>query len=184
MKMIVISYSLTGNNEALANSVAKEFAVEHMKITEPKPRTNGSIVLDLIFHRTPQVQPIPERLENYGLILFLGPVWMGHVATPLRAYLKYLKKNPRRYAFISISGGADGENPKLKDELTKRAGKEPTVLIDLHIADLLPSDPKPTRKDTSAYRLNDRDARSLTNIIMKTMRETISNLEDKFHRSR
>ena len=156
MKIGVISYSLTGNNEALANSVAEEFAAEHIRITEPKPRTVGSIILDLIFSKTPQVQPIPGRLENYDLILFFGPVWIGQVATPLRAYFKHLKTNLCRYAFISLSGGADGanSNSKLAGELIRRVGTEPAAIIDLHIADLLPSDPKPTRKDTSAYRLN------------------------------
>ena len=33
-------------------------------------------------------------------------------------------------------------------------------VINLHIADLLPPDPKPDRKDTSAYRLNDRDVKT------------------------
>ena len=50
-------------------------------------------------------------------------------------------------------------------ELNKRVGKEPAALIDLHIADLLPSDPKPNRKDTSAYRLTDKDVKGLTNTI-------------------
>lgn len=175
MKIVVMSYSLTGNNEVLAKSIAEELGVEHIKITEPKPRTMGSIVLDLIFNRTPKVQPIPERLENYDLILFFGPIWMGHVATPFRAYLRRLKTNLSRYAFISISGGADGANLKLTGELKKRVGKEPIALIDLHIADLLPSDPKPVRKDTSAYRINNGDIKKLTNTIMKTVRETILN---------
>lgn len=179
MKTVIVSYSLTGNNEALANSIAEEFEVEHIKISEPKPRAMGSIILDLILNRTPQVQPIPDRLEKYDLILFFGPIWMGQVATPLRAYLKYLKTNLHKYAFISISGGADGPNPKLAGELKKRVGKEPIALIDLHIADLLPSDPKPVRKDTSAYRINNGDIRKLTNTIVKTLRETISHHEGR-----
>jgi hypothetical protein len=174
MKIVVISYSLTGNNEALANSIAEEYAVDHIKITEPKPRTTGSIVLDIILKRTPQVQPIPDILKNYDLILFLGPIWMGQVASPLRPYLKYLKTNLHRYAFISISGGADGPNPKLASELKKRVGKEPIALMDLHIADLLPSHPKPARKDTSAYQINKDDIKKLTNTIVKTLSETIS----------
>ncbi|MDF2536881.1 MAG: hypothetical protein K0R18_3043 [Bacillales bacterium] len=106
MKIVVISYSFTGNNEALASSVAEEFAVEHIKIKETKQRTGGSIILDIIFNRTPKVQPTVDSLENVDLILFFGPIWMGQVATPLRAYLKHLKTNPCKYAFISISGGA------------------------------------------------------------------------------
>jgi flavodoxin len=175
MKTIVISYSLTGNNSDLAKSVAGGFAAEHIKITEPKPRTMGTIVLDMIFKRTPKVQPIPNSLSNYDLILFFGPVWIGQVATPLRAYLKQLQKNPCPYAFISISGGADGPNLKLEGELQKRAGQKPIAVIDLHIADLLPIEPKPTRKVTSAYRVNSGEIKKLTDTIMKTMRVTISN---------
>jgi hypothetical protein len=173
MKIAVISYSLSGNNEALANSIAEEFAAEHIKITETKRRTIGSIILDLIFNRTPQVQPIPDTLEKYDLLLFFGPIWMGQVATPLRAYLMHLKTNLRRYAFISISGGADGPNPKLAGELKKRVGTEPVALINPLIADLLPSNPKPVRKDTSAYRINNGDINKLTDTIVKTVRETI-----------
>jgi hypothetical protein len=173
MKIAVISYSLTGNNEALAKSIAEEFTVEHIKITEPKPRNMVKIILDLIFNRTPQVEPLPDRLKNYDLILLLGPVWMGKVATPLRPYLRYIKSNLCRYTYISISGGAIGANPKLAGELHKRAGREPIAVIDLHIADLLPSDQKPTLKDTSAYRLSSGDVKKLTNTIVKTVRETI-----------
>jgi flavodoxin len=35
MKPIVISYSLTGNNQALATSIATELSAEHIKINEP-----------------------------------------------------------------------------------------------------------------------------------------------------
>lgn len=175
MKIAVVAYSLTGNNEAVAQRVAEEFSAEYIGIAESKRRTMGSIVLDGIFNRTPQVKPMPDKLDNYDLILFWGPVWMGQVATPLRAYLKHIQKIHSRYAFISISGGADGPNPKLAGELKKRTGKEPLALINLYIADLLPSDPKPVRKDTSAYRLNSEDVQKLTAAIVKTIREIFSN---------
>jgi hypothetical protein len=173
MKSIIVSYSLTGNNEALAGSVAKELSVEHIKISEPKPRAMGSIILDMICNRTPQVQPKPDSLNQYDLILFFGPIWMGQAAAPLRSYLRYLKSCSHKYVFISISGGADGANPKLAGELKKRSGAEPAALIDLHIADLLPSDPKPVRKDTSAYRINDGDIKKMTNTIVEALRRLI-----------
>jgi multimeric flavodoxin WrbA len=174
MKVIVISYSFTGNNEALATSIAAEFAAEHIKISESKTRTMGAIILDILLNRTPQVNPIVDNVEDYDLVLFVGPVWMGQVAAPLRAYFKRCKARIGQYAFISISGGALGPNPKLAGELNKRVGKEPAALIDLHIADLLSSDPKPTMKDTSAYRLSDGDVKSLTHTIVKTLREIMA----------
>jgi len=175
MKIAVISYSLTGNNDALASSVAKELAAEHIKITELKPRTTGSIIIDIIFNRTPRVQPIPDRLEKYDPILFVGPVWMGQAASPFRTYFKYLKSHPHKYSFASISGGAINTNPKLAGDLDKRVGSAPAALVDLHIADLLPPDPKPTMKDTSAYRINNGDIKKLTDKIVKNVREAISN---------
>ena len=173
MKIAIISYSLTGNNDALASSVAQELGAEHIKVTEPKSRKMGSIIMDLIFNKTPKIKPQPAGLESFDWILFFGPVWIGQAATPLRVYFKHLKKNPRKYGFISISGGADGPNPKLAGDLKKRMGVEPSVLIDLHIADLLPPEPKPTRAITSVYRINKDDIKKLKETIVKFLRETI-----------
>ena len=97
---------------------------------------------------------------------------MGQIATPFRACFKQLSQKIGKYAFVSISGGADGPNPKLAGELKKRLAKEPVCLIDLHIADLLPAEPEPTREDTMAYRITERDVKHLTDTIVATLRET------------
>lgn len=173
MKVIVISYSLTGNNEALASSIATEFAAEHIKISESKTRNMGTIFFDILFNRTPEISPIVDKVRDNDLVIFVGPVWMGQVASPFRSYFKHLKDRVGPYAFVSISGGADGNNPKLANELNERLGKEPAKLIDLHIADLLPPDPKPKRKDTMAYHLSDNDVRKLTNKVVKTLDELV-----------
>ena len=173
MSIAVVSYSYTGNNETLAAAVAKTLSAEHVKILEVKPRKMSKIILDMILNRTPRVQPLPSVLEQYERILFIAPVWMGKVASPLRAYLKHLKAHPQPYAFASISGGALNTNPKLADGLEKRSGIKPTVFIDLHIADLLPSEPKPTMKDTSAYHLNDAEISKLAEAITVAVKDAI-----------
>jgi hypothetical protein len=174
LKPLVVSYSLTGNNDALAGSIAADLGAEHYTITESKPRTMGTIILDLLLDRTPKVDPPVNKLANEDLVLLVGPVWIGQVATPLRAWLKHLKAVHGRYAFVSISGGADGPNPKLAGELLKRAGREPSALINLLIADLLPPEPKPVRKVTSAYHLSAGDVKSLTRTAVKILRETLA----------
>lgn len=168
-KVIVISYSLTGNNKDLAASLAATLGAEHVRITEPKPRTMGTTVLDMVFRRTPRIMMPVEENEEHDLVLFVGPVWMGQIATPFRACFKQLGPKIGKYAFISVSGGADGPNTKLADELEKRLGREPACLIDLHIADLLPPEPKPTRKDTSAYRITEREVKHLTDTIVENL---------------
>ena len=174
MKVTVISYSLTGNNDALAAGIASAFVAEHIKISEQKPRTTWTIMLDVIFNRTPLVNPPPRVFGNNDLGIFVAPVWMGHIATPLRAYLDCLKNKSITYAFVSISGGADGPNDKLASELNKRVGKKPTALYNTYIADLLPPNPKPNRKLTTAYRLSETEVKSLTSKVVKSLRKTMA----------
>ena len=120
MKTLVISYSLTGNNKTLATSVADALGVEHIIVSEDKPRTNLTITLDLLLNRTPVVKQSIEKLEDYDLVIFIGPVWMGQVATPLRAYFKQFRLSSGQYAFISISGGSEEGNPNLKDDFVQK----------------------------------------------------------------
>lgn len=173
MKILIISYSLTGNNHALAMSIASKLNAEHIAVLESKIRTPFRILLDIVFHRTPKVKPKIENGSAYDYVIFMAPVWMGLVATPLRAYFENLKNQLGNYGFITISGGADGHNTKLEAELTKRLGKTPDVLIDMRIADLLPAEPKPKRKDTSSYRLKEKDVKHLTQTIVLALEEKL-----------
>ena len=161
MKAVIVSYSLTGNNDSLAGSLAAVLGAEHVKITERGRRTMGTIALDNMLKRVPQVSVPAVKPEERDLVVFVGPVWMGQVASPFRACFRELGPRLGQYAFVSICGGAEGPNPKLAAELTKRLGKEPAVLVELHKADLLPSTPKPTRDDTMKYRVGDEQIRQL-----------------------
>lgn len=167
MNIAIVSYSYTGNNEMFAACVAKDLSATHIKITTQKPMTMGSIILDMVFTRTPKVQPVPDSLKQYDLVLFFAPVWMGHIASPLRTYWDYLKSNPQAHGFFSISGGADGENPKLLAELLKRTGTKPAIMLDQHIKDFIPQNSKTTRNDTSAYKISETEAGYLSSIAIK-----------------
>ena len=86
MKVVVLSYSLTGNNEILAANIAAEFKVGHVKINESKQRTMNTIVFDILFNWTPKVHQDIDKIDGSNMIIFVGSVWMGHVATPFRKY--------------------------------------------------------------------------------------------------
>jgi hypothetical protein len=133
----------------------------------------GKIVLDVVLKRTPKIIMPAEKIEAYDWVLFVGPVWMGQIASPFRACFSQLSQKIGKYAFVSICGGADGPNPELTGELEERLGKEPACLLDLHIADLLPSEPKPTRDDTMGYRITEGDVKYLTDTVVATLREAM-----------
>ncbi|MDF2949703.1 MAG: hypothetical protein K0R07_1742 [Sedimentibacter sp.] len=174
MKIAIISFSYTGNNSRLAECVARQLSAEHIKILPQNSVTFGTIAMDMIFNRTPKVHPAPDILSKYDLMLFFAPVWMGHVASPIRQYLKYLKSNQKQYAFLSISGGADGANTKLLNDLVKRTGTKPIFIVDHHIKDLLSSDTVSTRKDTSDYLINEAEVNRLSELTMKEIKKFTS----------
>src|SRR5512136_2043847 len=107
MKMTIVSYSLTGNNERLAKNLAGALAATHISITEPKGRTMATIALDNMLNRTPRVTVPAVKPEEQELVVFVSPVWMGQVASPLRACFKELGPKLGKYAFVSICGGAE-----------------------------------------------------------------------------
>ena len=165
----VISYSLTGNNDALAASLAQALAAKHVRVTEPGKRSMATILTDLAFKRTPRVQAAAGEIERYDLVLFVGPVWMGQIATPLRACFRELRSRVPRYAFVSICGGADGPNPGLAGELRRRLARDPAAVVELPIADLLPPEPRPRRRDTMAHRVNQGEVARLTDAVVEAL---------------
>ncbi len=168
MKLLIMSYSYTGNNEIFAKSIAEKLNMEHICITENKKRTIGTIIADFVLHRTPQTEPSPQVMSDYDLIIFVAPVWMGQSAFPLRPYFNELKKHPQKYAYISLSGYA---NPELPSKLKHITGYEATKVIELHIADLLPPEPKPTPQTISKYRLNEQEVNTLAKQTVSKLKE-------------
>lgn len=119
--------------------------LEHLE--EKGRRNHLRTTLDLLFKRTPRVR-LPRCLQPDATVplLLMGPVWMGQIAFPLRACLQLLSQNPRPYAVLCLSGGGQGpdSNPKLLSEIEKRVGRPPLVVLNPHVADLLPQTTKPS----------------------------------------
>lgn len=172
VKTTIISYSFTGNNDKLAEYLARQTGADHIRVTEPQKRTFGKIAFDRLYGRTPRINESLEKAGMSDFILFIGPVWMYQIASPLRSCFKQLRRSRADYAFASISGGADGpdSNSGLRRELTKRMKREPRDVFDLHIAaNLLPADPKPTRDDTSVYKVTAQDIEFLGNKVLQIL---------------
>ncbi len=170
MNIAIVSYSYTGNNNRFAESLAESLSAELVRVQPKKQVTYGTITMDLMLGRTPAVAPSPESLSRFDLLVFVAPIWMGLVAFPLRAYLAALRKHPKPYCFLSISGGADSVNPKVPDELKKRAGQAPVFVLDQHIRDLLPAEPAPTRDDTTKYQLTNEDLAQITKKALEQLK--------------
>lgn len=171
MKIGIFSYSLTGNNNKLGEKISRELGFEHIVIKETEERKIGKIILDMLFGRKPKTSPNPEKMNSYDYIIFLSPIWMGKVASPMRNYLSYVKNNGKKYSFFSISGGAMGPNPKIQKELKKRTGKYPDIQKDFQKVDLMNTAKKPTSKETSDYQITEKDIEIIYNQILELLKK-------------
>jgi flavodoxin len=123
MKTIIVYYSRTGNNAALAEKVAERLGADRFELIDANPRTMKTIVLDMLFNRYPPLKAFPENIGKYDLVVFMGPIWMFGIASPMRTCFKELKKKMGEYAFVSINGGALGPNTKIAGKLVRRLGR-------------------------------------------------------------
>jgi hypothetical protein len=35
----------------------------------------------MLFNRTPKIDTVPAKLDVYDSVIYVGPVWMGHIAS-------------------------------------------------------------------------------------------------------
>ena len=153
MKTIIVYYSNTHNNEILAYYIQKKLSCDILKIEEVRKRTGLTILMDLIFNRTPKLNQHSISLELYSDIIFVAPIWASKIASPLRAFLHKEKQNVKHYSFISLCGGVKGQLENIKKQLSEILGCEPSAAKELWISDILAMDKKNNIKYTSGYRV-------------------------------
>jgi len=170
MKTIIIYYSNTHNNEILAHNLQKKLSCDILKIEEVGKRTGLTILMDLLFDKTPKIKDHSISLELYSYIIFVAPIWASKIASPLKAFLLKEKQHVKRYSFISLCGGVKGQLEKIKKQLLKILQREPEVVKELCINDLLVSERKNSVKYTSAYRVLPADLENFKEKINEFLR--------------
>lgn len=174
MNIKVISYSYTGNNDALAEGFANAIGAEHLRIIEPKKRTAGKIVRENVFNRDPKINLSGDEISSEDFVFFFSPFWFGKIASPMRAYFKKLKDIPSQYGFLSLCVGFDKPEgyQKFKDELEQMLGREPEFVILKRIAELLPSGQETSQKMITEYRIDQENLPLLVASIKEELGDT------------
>jgi menaquinone-dependent protoporphyrinogen IX oxidase len=157
VKTLIASFSLTGNNTMAARHLAATLEAEHEEITAERGMGNFALALDTLLNRTPAIAAPTHDPSKYDLVILVGPVWMGKIASPIRSYLKRRRSSLSRVAFLSICGGALGRNPGVPRQVERLLGTSPAAVTQLYINDLLPSEEQGDAKATSAYRVSEGD---------------------------
>lgn len=148
------------NNERVADQTARDLNIDWIKIEEKKKRHVLTNLLDVIFSRKPKITLDFTMLEPYDMIIFMGPVWLGHPASPFRRIFDYLQTHQKKYGLITVCAGNNDcvSNTRLKSYLVERVGYEPEFVKELKIFDLLPTmDEKERNQKMLSYQVNQED---------------------------
>lgn len=158
MKSLVIYYSYTGNNRLLAETLAARLSCDICPVIEARRRTGLTVLLDMLFRRTPPLQPLACLPAQYDHIILVAPIWNAKLANPMKTLVKREHAAFAEYSFLSLCGY---ERPKQKEritqELTALTGRAPRAVAELIIGALFPAEQRQKIQVISQYRVTSAD---------------------------
>jgi Flavodoxin len=133
MRCLVVYYSLSGNTRKVAELAAGELGADVAEVQAPRYGSGGFRFLRAAFDswrgRLPAIEASDERPEHYDFVLLMSPVWAGHAATPIRAYLAQHRGMFKSAAFLLTCGGWCP--PRAFEEMTVLSGIAPEATFTL-----------------------------------------------------
>lgn len=136
--ILVIHYSRSGNTQKVAQAIARACGADLEQIRDVKPRhglwgwiRSGREAMRAI---PAEIRPLKRDPASYDLVVLGSPVWVGHVSSPMRAYLHQHMGKFARVALFVTEGGSGG--PKALAEMTALAGQQPEATLELHTREL------------------------------------------------
>ena len=158
----------------LADELQQRLHCDTFEITELHHRKSITILWDVIFHRDSKIRSVPVPLNLYDHLVLISPIWAGHIASPLKAFIKKERTAIGEYSFITICGG---RNKKIFNELISLTGKRPRAFTELEVDSLLPPEKRNTIKYTSGYRIKKGDFLFFEDQISSFLRAAVPHAE-------
>lgn len=136
MTIRILCYSLTGNTGTLARQVAAELGAELHEIRADGPAKPGIWglwgILRLAFvtltGRKSRIEVPDVEWAGSDLLILAAPVWAGHVAAPMRTWLRGRPDLPDRVALIVTSGDPNRPDGMIA-EFSDLAGRTPSAVL-------------------------------------------------------
>jgi hypothetical protein len=132
MKSLVVYYSATGNNKALAENLGKRLDSDVEGINAGAKLAGRNIPITAF----KSLIGLGSKIDNpkydpgaYDLVVLASPVYAGGVPPQVRGYLKLSKGKIKNLAVASVSGG--GSNPKAIKGVEDLAGKKAVAVLEL-----------------------------------------------------
>jgi flavodoxin len=127
MPSLVVYYSLSGITRRVAERAARQLDADIAEVRSARYESGGLRLLraaiDSWRGRVPTIEVSGPPPDEYDFVLLMSPVWAGHAATPMRAYLAQKRGKLKRAAFLLTCGGSCP--PRAFEEMTALAGLQP-----------------------------------------------------------
>ncbi len=118
--ILVLYYSLTGNTEQVARSLAAKLPADLEPLRDAKKRGVGlshlGTVMQVLFKTPARIMPVSMSLSDYDLVVLGAPVWAGDMAAPMRTLLKTQGRLINKLAVFCTEQGSGGEGALRKME--------------------------------------------------------------------
>jgi hypothetical protein len=133
MRTLVVYYSYTGNTRNVAERAARDLGADIAEVHSARYESGGFRFLRAAFDswrgRLPAINVSGPLPDEYDLVVLMSPVWAGHAATPMRAYLAQNRGKIKSAAFLLTCAGSCP--PRAFKEMTALAGLEPRATFTL-----------------------------------------------------
>jgi hypothetical protein len=110
MKTLVVYYSLSGRTRAVAQLLTQELAADSEEIRCARYHPGYWVYVkgsyDSAAGRLPDIGKPERDPSHYDLVVVGGPIWAGHAATPVRAYLRQHAERFSKVAFVITHRGS------------------------------------------------------------------------------
>ncbi len=111
MKIALVYYSLEGNTELVANSIAKQLNPDVFRIHPVKdyPKGNFSKYLwggkSVVMGETPAIEKTDFNPANYDLVIIGTPIWASSFTPPIKTFLNENTLANKKVALFTCNAG-------------------------------------------------------------------------------
>ncbi len=140
MNRLLVYYSLEGNTEYIADTIAEKISADKLKLVPKKAYADKGFAKffwggkSAVMAEKPELEPYDMDLAEYDEIIIGFPVWAGNITPPIRTFVcdnKESLKCKKIVAFACQSGaGAEKAFEKLKVLLEVDDFEATAVFID------------------------------------------------------
>lgn len=124
MKRLIVFYSLEGNTEYIADTIAEKISADKLKLVPKKAYSDKGFAKffwggkSAVMAEKPELEPYDANLDDYDEIVIGFPVWAGNITPPIRTFvsdnMEALKKKKISTFACESGAGAEKAFDKLK----------------------------------------------------------------------